>query len=89
MQEVRQRGPQAAQEARQREGHPQLLRPSAKLERLDPGRHEVGTASHGRHAQLAPLPSQRSEESRDVGLVARASPPEGVGVDDDHAAASS
>ena len=50
--EVRERGPQPAQEPRQRDRHAQLLRARRQLDRLDAGRDEVGPARHRREAQV-------------------------------------
>ena len=45
--EVRELGPEAAQQPRQRPGHPRLLEARGQLDRLDALRHEVGTPRHG------------------------------------------
>ena len=93
MLEVRERGPEAAEQARHRPGHPQLLRAGAELDRLDTPGDELGVARDRGEAELvAGERGQPAEQVLDVGLVAGALPAEDVGVDDDerrHAAASS
>ena len=52
VEEVRDGGPEAAQQPRQRDGHPRDLAPRRQLDRLDPLGHELGPASDRREAEV-------------------------------------
>ena len=83
--EVAERRAEAAQQARQQQRHPQLLRPRGQLDGLDPLRNELGMTGDGCDPQ-AGLRRERCEcaqEVEDVRLVAGAAAAEHVGVDDD------
>ena len=91
--EVRERGAEAAQQARDGERHARDLAARGQLDRLDPGGDEVGAAGDRRQPQVARRGrGELAEQGADVGLVARALAAEHVGVDHDerraHAAAS-
>ena len=83
--EVRELGPQAPEQARQRPGHAQLLRPRRQLDRLDAGRHEPGKPRHRREAKVGRRRRQLAQQVRHVRLVPGASAAEHVGVEHDHA----
>ena len=83
--EVRERGPEPAQEARQRPRHAQHLRLRAAARSAStPSGHELGVARDGGEA-AGPARHPGSSRSRfcDVRLVAGALPPEHVGVEED------
>ncbi len=88
MLEVRELGPEPAEQSRQRPRHPLLLQPRGQLDRLDTVGHELGMARHGREAQVGRDARQLAQQVRDVRLVARARAAEHVGVDEDHATSS-
>ncbi len=76
---------EAAERARNGEGHSQLLRPRSHCDRLDPVGYELRVTGQRRDPQ-ARFGRQRREspqEVEDVGLIASAMAPEHVGVDDD------
>ena len=83
--EVREARPEAPQQARHRPQHAQLLHLRVELDRADAVGHEVGPACDGREIEVA---RQCAQQLAHVRLVAGATAPEEVGVDDDHAASS-
>ena len=89
---MRERRPHAAQQARNADRHPQLLRTRAQHDRLDAVRHERRVAGDRGDAQVIRNVRQRAQQLLDIRLVAGATPPEHVGVDHDerlaHAIAS-
>ena len=93
MDEVGERGPEAAEQARHADRHARDLVPGRKVHRLDSFGHEVGAARDRGETQVRWRGSgELAQERANVGLVAGALPPEHVGVEDDerraHAAAS-
>jgi hypothetical protein len=89
--EVPQGGAETAEQARQRQRHPQLLRRGRELDGLDPRRDELGMPGDGSdpQARVGRERRQLAEEVEHVGLVARSAAAENVGVDDHERHASS
>ena len=91
--EVGERGAEAAEQPRHRERHARDLAPGGQLDRLDPVGDELGPARDRRQPQVGRRGGgELAQQRADVGLVARALAAEDVGVDHDerlaHAAAS-
>ncbi len=88
MLEVREIGPEATQQPRERDGHAQLLGARGQVDRLDALGDEVGTAGDGGEPEVGSGGGKLPEEVRHVRLVAGALAAEDVGVDQDHRASA-
>ena len=88
--EVDEGRPQPGEQAREGDGHAQVLRGGGEDDRLDARRYEVGAAGDGGEAEApgAGGGRQGAQEVRHVRLVAGAVAAEHVGVDHDEGAGS-
>src|SRR5439155_7748271 len=86
--EVREVGPEAAKEPRERPRHADFLRPGGKRDRLDSCGNEVGPAGDRGEAHVRRDARQLLQEVPEIRLLPGPVAPENVCVEDDHATAS-
>src|SRR5690349_1960747 len=89
MLEVRELRSGPAKKAWQRDGHPHLLEARGQDDRLDAVRHELGMARYCGEVEVGRSRRKLAQQVDDVRLLPGPAAPEDIGVDQDHAIASS